>query len=61
MVNQFDGAFYRSVPSTGDFKKVDSLPVDDTWRSLLLSGAAAHTHSSAREEGSPECRRVPCR
>mmetsp|Transcript_21750 Transcript_21750/g.64472 ORF Transcript_21750/g.64472 Transcript_21750/m.64472 type:complete len:797 (+) Transcript_21750:79-2469(+) len=42
MVNQFDGAFYRSVPSTGDFKKVDSLPVDDTWRSLLLSGVAAH-------------------
>ena len=57
MVNQFDGAFYRSVPSTGDFKKVDSLPVDDTWRSLLLSGAAAHTQLGTRGR---EPRVSPC-
>ncbi|KAL3916803.1 MAG: hypothetical protein SGPRY_006665, partial [Prymnesium sp.] len=25
-----------------DFKRVDTLPVDETWRMLLLSGVAAH-------------------
>jgi len=39
---EFDSSFFRTVPSTADFKKVDTLPVDETWRMLLLSGVAAH-------------------
>eukprot|EP00965_Chrysotila_dentata_P250853 6209684-Pleurochrysis_carterae.AAC.1 len=38
----FDPSFFRNLPSQHDFKRVDTLPVDERWRSLLLSGVAAH-------------------
>lgn len=37
-----DGHFIRNPPAQADFKKVATLPVDETWAALLLSGVAAH-------------------
>jgi hypothetical protein len=39
---EFDGSFIRNPPAQADFKKVATLPVDETWAALLLSGVAAH-------------------
>jgi len=39
---EYDGTFIRNPPAPGDFKKVATLPVDETWSALLLSGVAAH-------------------
>ena len=37
-----DASFFRNPPSQHEFKRVNALPVDDTWSALLLSGVAAH-------------------
>jgi len=37
-----DGLFIRNPPAQAEFKKVATLPVDETWAALLLSGVAAH-------------------
>jgi len=42
LVGEFDGSFFRNVPTQIEFKKVDTLPVEEMWRMLLLSGVAAH-------------------
>jgi len=39
---EYDGTFIRNPPAPGEFKKVATLPVDETWSALLLSGVAAH-------------------
>jgi len=41
-IEDYDASFFRSPPSQHEFKRVDTLPVDETWRMLLLSGVAAH-------------------
>ena len=38
----YDGTFIRNPPAPSEFKKVATLPVDETWSALLLSGVAAH-------------------
>lgn len=40
--DDYDPSFFRNPPTQHDFKRVDALPVDETWRMLLLSGVAAH-------------------
>ena len=42
VAEEFDGSFIRNPPSSAEFKKVATLPVDETWSALLLSGVAAH-------------------
>merc|ERR1712100_530250 len=39
---EYDGTFIRNPPAPSEFKKVATLPVDETWSALLLSGVAAH-------------------
>ena len=42
LIGDYDGAFFRNLPSQSEFKKVHSLSVDEKWQMLLLSGVAAH-------------------
>jgi len=42
LIGDYDGAFFRNLPSQQEFKKVHSLSVDEKWQMLLLSGVAAH-------------------
>ena len=44
---EYDGSFYRNMPTSNEFKQVTTLPVDETWRMLLLSGVAAHVPMDA--------------
>jgi len=42
VADEMDGSFIRNPPGQQEFKKVSTLPVDETWAALLLSGVAAH-------------------
>ena len=42
VAEEFDGSFIRNPPARHEFKEVATLPVDETWGALLLSGVAAH-------------------
>jgi hypothetical protein len=42
VADEIDGSFIRNPPAQHEFKRVATLPVDETWSALLLSGVAAH-------------------
>ena len=42
VAEEFDGSFVRNPPAPQEFKAVATLPVDEQWSALLLSGVAAH-------------------
>lgn len=42
IIGDYDGSFFRNLPSQTEFKKVHTLNVDEKWQMLVLSGVAAH-------------------
>jgi len=42
VAEEMDGSFVRNPPGQPEFKRVATLPVDETWSALLLAGVAAH-------------------